>query len=138
MRFLHRPGHSLGLLSFLPTQHAIDGSTSTSPDDRHQDQTQRQQVILESFSRLSAGPVHEEPIRLVDRQRHGHDRTDAQCRNACQRTGDQRQSAERFSGCRQQSKHCGNPHGFGKEAHGARETITAEPTERLLQTMGIG
>lgn len=68
MRFLHRPGHSLGLLSFLPTQHAIDGSTSTSPDDRHQDQTQRQQVILESFSRLSAGPFHEEPIRLVDRQ----------------------------------------------------------------------
>ena len=94
-------------------------------------------MIFVTFALLVSGPVHKESELMMNHSDgHDHIGEDSQRRDSGQESQNEAEAAKEFRTYGQKSEQHRNVHDPGEEAHGARESVAAEPAQHLLRAVG--
>src|SRR5579862_8663914 len=115
---------------------SIHGESTRPSDHQITNDSQHEDVKFETLTLLSAGPVHKEPKRAVNRQnRDGHIHSNSESCNACQESKDEPDATEELGCDRQEGQRSRNMHQVGEETHRPTESESSKPTQHLLCAM---
>src|SRR5512139_2718225 len=125
------------VISFKPARDdTVQRPLASADHDQSRAHGDDQQMIFESLSLLLPEPVHEKSLRpMYGRNRADHDDDETRSRESSEESGDQPQTAERFSDNDEKGHEPGQPHLLGKEPHRSFEAVTTEPAQQFLSTV---
>src|SRR5439155_6280410 len=112
----------------------VDRPCAGAVDEERDRHAKGENVVLHALGLLRAQPVHEEPVPLVNGDRHEHDDGDAERRDAREQADRQAERAEEFCHHRKERERRREAR-LREVRHSAPEAITAEPSERLLRAV---
>jgi hypothetical protein len=122
---------------WLIGKRTVDGKGAGAFDHNGQGDSEGEKMILDAFALLIASPVCEQ-AEVAMHHDHGdqHIASDAESGHAAKQADNQADAAEKFGADGQEGQGRRDMHGVGEKAHGAGESVAAEPAEGFLRAVG--
>ena len=114
----------------------IDGPNATAFNDDDEGHGDREKVILDTFACFVAAPVHEEAVPGLHQSGDDHDGSNAEGRDASEKSDDEPERAEKLGRDGEKCEHDRDSHVLGEKLHRALEPTASEPAQELLGAVG--